>query len=169
MASLQSRQPVIVRVSRGGVIYQADVRMEGDDIVCSQTDISDVAGELEYRDSVFRRVCHDLRAPLHGIAGLAEDLIIKAKRAAASTETAEASSVSICTHPHWSPNLNVLSSALVWIAVGRPRRTLPLTYSRETACCECPQFLLTFARILVFFCFVFWMTSKRPFYIADKD
>ena len=39
---------------------------------------------------MFRRVCHDLRAPLHGIAGLAEDLIIKAKRAAASTETAEA-------------------------------------------------------------------------------
>ena len=78
MISLKAKQTVVARIPRGGLIYQADVRMEGSDIVCSQTDISDLAGELEYRDSVFRRVCHDLRAPLHGIAGQVPRVVLTA-------------------------------------------------------------------------------------------
>lgn len=46
MASLTAAQPVNVRVSHSGSIYQADVRMEGTDIVCSQTDVADLVSGL---------------------------------------------------------------------------------------------------------------------------
>eukprot|EP00039_Didymoeca_costata_P000890 m.47794 g.47794 ORF g.47794 m.47794 type:complete len:539 (+) comp10534_c0_seq1:282-1898(+) len=87
---LASGNTVLERVERNGSWFQIEAIADNDSIIITQSNISAVMEDLQYRDSVFRRVCHDLRAPLHGIVGLAEELIARAKRARDNPETAEA-------------------------------------------------------------------------------
>jgi len=61
--------------------WKLDATVVGSEIMLSESDVSDLVGEAERKDQQFRRVCHDLRAPLHGIVGLSESIVITAKRA----------------------------------------------------------------------------------------
>lgn len=70
--------------------YKLQADVAGNEIVVCENDISDIMVEQERKDQQFRRVCHDLRAPLHGIVGLSENIIVKAKRARSSTTDAMA-------------------------------------------------------------------------------
>jgi K+-sensing histidine kinase KdpD len=67
-----------------------DCRVIATELVVTQTVVTELVEAVEFRDTVFRRVCHDLRAPLHGIVGLAEGLVINAKRSGDNPEIPEA-------------------------------------------------------------------------------
>lgn len=78
------------QIQRGKAWYKLQAKMTGKHMVVSQTDVTDAVTDLNRRESVFRRVCHDLRAPLHGIVGLAEDIAHKAKQQGSNPLSAEA-------------------------------------------------------------------------------
>eukprot|EP00041_Stephanoeca_diplocostata_P027412 m.752894 g.752894 ORF g.752894 m.752894 type:complete len:569 (+) comp23171_c0_seq14:254-1960(+) len=70
--------------------WKIKATLQNSSVVVSYADVTDLVTDNERQSATFRRVCHDLRAPLHGIVGLSEGIIFKAKRAGSDPSAAEA-------------------------------------------------------------------------------